>query len=49
MGGWGKPVTGMKGALNRDEHGVMYRRADSWYCTPETNMTLYADCTGIKM
>ena len=31
-----------------DEHWAMYRIAESLYCTPEANITLYAIYTGMK-
>ena len=32
-----------------DEHGIMQGSAESLYCTPETNITLYVNYTGIKI
>ena len=32
-----------------DEHWVMYKIAESLYCTPETNITLYVNCSSIKI
>ena len=32
-----------------DEHWVTYRIIVSLYCLPESNLTLYDNCTGIKI
>ena len=42
----GKQLMGMKG-YTCDEHWVLYGSAESLYCTPETNITLYVNYTGI--
>lgn len=39
---------GIKDCNFRDERRVMYGSGESLYCTPETNITLYANYTGIK-
>ena len=31
-----------------DKHPVMYGRVESLCCTPETNITLYVNYTGVK-
>ena len=31
------------------EHWVLYGSVESLYCTPETNVTLHVNCTGIKI
>ena len=36
------------GEGDHDEHWVMYGSVESLYCTPETNITLYVNYTGIK-
>lgn len=45
MGETGK---GNQEYTNHDEHWVMYRKAEPLYYTPETNIILYDDYTGIK-
>ena len=32
-----------------DEHWVMYTVVETLYCPPETNITVYVNCTGIKI
>ena len=32
-----------------DEHWVIYEIVESLYCTPETNIILYVNYTGIKI
>ena len=32
-----------------DKHRVMYGSVESLYYTPETNITLYVNCPGIKI
>ena len=32
-----------------DEHGVIYGSVESLCCTPETNITLHINSTGIKI
>ena len=39
----------IKEYLHHDEHWVMYRIVKSLYCTPETNVTLHINYTGIKI
>ena len=45
-GGW-KQITGLAYTYH-DEHWVMYRIVESLYCTPETNITLNVNYTGIE-
>ena len=40
MGGWVKQMMGIK-ECTCDEHGAMYESAESQYCMPETNITVY--------
>ena len=40
---------GIKEGTNGDEHQVMYRIIKSLYCTPESNITLNVNYTGIKI
>ena len=40
---------GVKEYTYRDEHWVMYGIVESLHCTPETNVTLYVNYTGIKI
>ena len=44
---WGKQVMEIK-QYTYDECRVMYRIDESLYCTPETNITVYVNYTGIK-
>ena len=32
-----------------DDHWVMYGIVESLYCTPETNITLFINYTGVKI
>lgn len=38
----------MKERTCHDDHWVMFGSAESLYCTPETNITLPVNYTGIK-
>ena len=46
---WVKCVMEINEYTYHDEHWEMYRIVESLYCTPETNITLYVNCTGIKI
>ena len=48
-GGIGEIGDGDKEYTYHDVHWVMYRIAESLYCTPDTNTTLYVNNTGIKI
>lgn len=48
-GGWRKQVVGMKEGTFSDDHWVMNASAESLDCTPETNITLCVNSTGIKI
>ena len=41
-------VKGVKEYSYHDEHRVTHRTAESLYCTPEADRTLYVNCTLIK-
>ena len=40
---------GIKEYIYHDEHWVMYKIAESLYCTPKTNIILHVNSTEIKM
>ena len=40
---------GIKACTCGDAHRLMYETVKSLYGTPETNITLYVNCTGIKI
>jgi len=42
-------VIGIKEGTCRDKHWEMYGNVELLYCTPETNITLYVNYTGIKI
>lgn len=46
--GMGKIDAGKEEYTYCDERWVMYGSAESQYCVPETNITLYVSYTGIK-
>lgn len=43
-----KYVMGIKECI-RDEYWVMYAVAESLYCTPDTNLTVYVNYIGIEI
>lgn len=43
-----KYIKGVKNTLNLDEYQEMYRIAESLYCRPKTEITLYINYTKIK-
>ena len=40
-------MVGINEYTYHDEHQVIYRIVESLHCTPETNITLYVNYTGI--
>ena len=48
-GGWVRQVMGIKAYTHHDEHLVMYEIVETLSCTPETNITLYVNDTGIEI
>ena len=42
-------MVGIQECTSGDEHWVMYGSTESLYCAPETNLTMPANYTGIKI
>ena len=45
----GEVGDGDKEYIYCDEHWIVYRTVETLHCTPETNITLYVNYTGIKI